>query len=172
METTTIKEAYKEAKEKQLREIAEDIIKYQNFRFKIATDKLRAKSLTQSSKSNYVNCGRRYLAEGTKSRICSQRFYTYIQEALDKHVQPLVPSFEERKKETKRNYTKKEAKPPITKIIKDEKLTTNIEYGVKLDDKIMVQKSEDEARAFINGIKFLNPNAIVKLVTIELTEVE
>lgn len=172
--TNSVLEAYKEAQQKKLKEIAEDVIKYQNFKNSIAVEKMRATHLAKSSRYNYIACGRHYLKTGQRYRnVVGGNFYNYLQDALDRHVQPLVPSFDEKLRVIKKNYTKKEAKPPITKIIEtNKKLTTNIEYGIKINDKIVLETNEDRARAFLKGIKFLSPNVDAKLITVELTEVK
>ena len=63
---TNVGLAYRKAKEEKIYEIAEDVVKYQNFKFGIAVSKIRNKTLTTSSKNNYTNCGRKYIKDGTK----------------------------------------------------------------------------------------------------------
>ena len=168
---TIMSEALKTAQQEKIKKVAETIFKYQKFKNSIIVEKI-GNSLAKSSKLNYITCARHYIKTGEKyKKVVGNNFYKYLQECIDKHVQPLTPSFDEKLQKTKRKYTKKESKPPIIKVI-PKKVTTNIEWGIKINDKIVLETNEDRARAFLRGIKFLNNNCEAKLVTIELMEVE
>ena len=170
-ETTTVLQAMKEAQQEKIRKTAEIIIKYQKFKNSIIAEKIGG-TLTKSSKLNYISCARYFLRTGQKYKnICGSSFYKYLQECIDKHVQPLTPSFEDKLRETKRTYTKKESKPPVTKIVPT-KVTTNIEWGIRIDDKIIIEKDENMARAFLKGVRFFNNDCDAKLITIEIQEIE
>ena len=80
-------------------------------------------------------------------------------------------SGDEKLKEVKRTYTTKEAKPPIVKIV-PKKVTTNIEWGVKINDKVVLEKNEERARGFLKGIRFLNNTCEARLVTVEIQEIK
>ena len=170
--TTNISQAMKEAQQEKIKKVAEIILKYQKFKNSIIVEKM-GDCLAKSSKLNYITCGRHYLKTGEKYKnVVGNNFYIYLQNALDKHIQPLTPSFDEKLKITKRDYTKKEAILPITKIINsNKKITTNIEYGIKINDKIILQKNEEMAKAFLNGIKFLNPETEAKVVAVEISNI-
>ena len=168
---TTVTQALKEAKQKQIKETAEIIFKYQKFKNNIILEKL-GNNLAESSKRNYITCARYYIKTGlTYKNVVGSSFYKYLQECTDKCMQPLIPSFEDRLREVKRNYTKKEAKPPITKII-PKQITSDIEYAIRLNNNIILQNSEQEARGFLNGIKYLEPNITAKIITVEIQEVK
>jgi len=170
---TSITQAMKEAQQEKIRKTAEIIIKYQKFKNSIIAEKIGG-TLTKSSKLNYISCARYFLRTGQKYKnICGSSFYKYLQECIDKHVQPLTPSSDEKLKEMKRVYTKKETKLPITNII-PKKISTKIEWGIKINDKIVLETNEDRARAFLRGVKFLNKsdNTDIKLVTVEIQEIK
>lgn len=172
-ESTTVLQAMKEAQQEKIRKTAEIIIKYQKFKNSIIAEKIGG-TLTKSSKMNYITCARHFLRTGQKYKnICGNSFYKYLQECIDKHIQPLTPSFEDKLRETKRIYTKKETNLPITNTI-PKKISAKIEWGIKINDKIVLETNEDRARAFLKGIKFLNKNnnTDIKLVTLEIQEIK
>lgn len=100
--------------------------------------------------------------------------YEALDKVMEQHIQPLRPNLAEKKKTYKRDYTKKEITPPVARNeVLNKPLTAKIEYGVRINDNIVLQKTEEEARAFLRGINFLNPNnPIAKIVTVELGEVD
>ena len=166
-----MKTAFKQAQEQKIKKVAETIVKYQKFKNSIIIDKI-GDGLAKSTKANYITCARHFLVTGEKYKnIVGNNFYKYLQECINKCVQPLTPSFDEKLRETKRKYTSKNVNPPITKIL-PKKITSKIEYGIKFEDRIVLEVSEDRAKAFLKGIKFLNNNYNAKLVTVELTEIE
>ena len=174
MEETTVNLAFQEARKQKLKKVAEDIVKYQNFQASIACEKMNT-NLAKSTKMNYITCGRYYIKTGNKYKgnVVGNNFYLYLQEAIDKHIQPLTPAFNERKREIKKDYTKKASTPPIKKIIEQKgDLTTKIEYGIKTENKVILELDENNARAFLRGLKFLKSDINAKLVTVELTEIE
>ena len=171
--TNSIQQAMKEAQQEKIRKVAETILKYQKFKNSIIIEKI-GDTLAKSTKLNYITCARHYLKTGlTYKNVVGGNFYKYLQEYIDKHVQPLTPSFEDRLQETKRTYTKKEAKLSITNIV-PKKISAKIEWGIKVNDKIVLEQNEDRARAFLRGVKFLNNSnsTDIKLVTVEIVEIK
>ena len=169
--TTSISQAVKEAQQEKIKKTAEIIVKYQKFKNSIITEKI-GDILAKSTKLNYITCGRYYIKTGLKYKnVVGSNFYKYLQECMDRHVQPLTPSFEDKLREVKRTYTRKEAKLPITKVV-PKKISTNIEWGVKINDKVVLEKNEERARGFLKGIRFLNNTCEAKLVTVEIQEVK
>lgn len=169
--TDSIQQAMKEAQQEKIRKVAETILKYQKFKNSIIIEKI-GDILAKSTKLNYITCARHYLKTGlTYKNVVGSNFYKYLQECIDKHVQPLTPSFEDRLQETKRVYTKKESKPPIVRVI-PKKITTNIEWGIKINDKVVLETNEERARGFLKGIRFLNNTCEAKLVTVEIQEIK
>ena len=159
-------EAVKENKTKNL---AEWVIKYQKFNFK-AAKQFAPDGYTDKSLQNYLYNGCKYLERGTINPMF-KAFCRKLEELKQKCVQPLTPSLENRKREYKKDYTKKEATPPIINVpVIRKTLTAQIQYGVKFDDFIKLFESEEEAKAFNKGIEYAKGEA-GKLVTVELGEV-
>lgn len=158
--------------EKDMLLMAEDVIKYQNYKVEIAVDKMRGNA-TYSNKKNYFMHGRNYLETEKKSSIICQKFYSILDDCVARCVQPLTPSESERrmiKTRTKKDttkYQKKDAVLPISKIeVLNKPITGTFEYGIKIGKIIYLQDSETEANGFLNGIKAMNGEG--KLVRVEI----
>lgn len=174
--STTMKEALDEIKLKRFENVAETIIKYQNYKTDIAISKMD-NSLGKSTRINYLMYGIRYLKTGYKSCIVPSSIYKALDKCIEKHIQPLRPSESEKKRVHKRDYTKKNNNPPVSRLKMVQKpVTEKFTYGVKVNDNIVLQKSEIEAKAFLKGIRFLNNNNDnnneIKLVAVTISEVE
>ena len=154
---------------KQLRDIAIWIVKYQKFKMNIALDKLDTDFCRKKKKKNYFVRGLKYLRTKEKSSGVNSVLYDFIEEEIQKHTQPLRPNFSEQKREYKRDYTKKDAKPPIVALKAVQKpLTANFEYGIRIGNDIKILESEDIAKGFIQGLKFAgNNNAILVGVEVQ-----
>lgn len=176
MEMTTNLENLKESlKMKKFYNMAEYIIKYQKFKSSVALTKMNNLDISNSTKINYFNFGVAYLKTGNKHRALPSTLYACIDELVAKHVQPLIPKIEEERQEKNwvKKFQKKEAVLPVSKLeIVNKPLTTNIEYGVKSNNNIMLMPSRDYALEFLAGLKKLNPNKEIeaKVVTVELGE--
>lgn len=86
------------------------------------------------------------------------------------HVQPLTPSPMDARREFVRKYEKKETVLPVQKavqkIIQKEEITSKFDYGIKIDNRIILFKSEDEMEQFIKNLRFINPETELKAVTV------
>ena len=171
MSGTTMDKALDELKIKRFNDIAETIIKYQNYKTDIAVSKMD-NSLGKSTRLNYLMYGIRYLKTGYKSCIVPSSLYKALDNCVEKHIQPLRPSADEAKRIYNRDYTRKENKPPVARLKMVQKpVTEKFTYGIKIGDKIALQKSEAEAKAFLNGVKFVDNTLDIKLVSVNWDEV-
>lgn len=170
----TMKEALDDLKQKRFDNIAETIVKYQNYKNSIAISKMD-NSLGKSTRTNYLIYGIRYIRTGYKSDIVPKSLYLGLDKCLKNCISPLRPSNSEKKQAHKEyDYTKKENKPPVSRLKMVQKpVTEKFTYGIKIGDKIVLQKSELEAKAFLNGAKFVdNANTLdIKLVSVNWDEV-
>lgn len=172
MISTTMNDALDELKEKQFERVAQVIVKYQDYKRKIAVSKMD-NALGKSTKMKYLAYGVRYLKTGYKCPTVPKSLYLALDKCIETHIQPLRPSADETKRVYKRDYTKKDNVPPVSKLkIVQQPITEKFIYGIKMDDKIVLQKSELEAQAFIKGVKFLNDNANIQLVAVTISEVD
>lgn len=164
---TTLKEDLREIKYANLAEI---IIKYQNFKSAVILNKMQNMDIKEATKLQYITAGIKYIRYRKKDKKFSDVYYKKIQELLDKHMQPLVPKENEKRSNIQKIYQQKETILPIQNIIKSIKQTTTIEYGIKIEDKILLCIDEIEARSFIKAIKFINSNCEAKIVTLEIND--
>lgn len=151
--------------------LSEDIVKYQHFQTKSAIEKFRIKDKSFYTLKNYLFAGLSYLKDKRKATgIISQKFYNALDKVIEKHVQPLVPKENERRKKGYNFAHKKEVILPINKIDIIKKPTTKIiDYGVQYGKIIYLKDTEQEASLLLEGIKIANGDA--KLVTVEIDEV-
>jgi len=169
---SNLKTLEKDLRKKQWGEIAEDLIKYQNFKTNIAIKHMRC-NVSDTTKKNYITSARYYLRTGKRysTNNVGTALFNALDEALKKHVQPLTPKQSEQLKMLplrKPNYTKKDAKVPIAQMI-PQKIISNFEYGVRYNDIIYLMGNEEEANIFIKGIMATGNSA--KIVSVEIGEV-
>ena len=171
---STLETLKDDLKEKAIKDFAYNIVKYQKFITKVAVGKFEH-AYSKTTACNYFDAGLKYLRTGnTFNANYNKKLYTYIDEAVANHVQPLIPKKDEERQIKKGYYARKENNPPITKLAVVKKpLTAKISYGVQINDNIVVCKTEDEARAFLRGMRFLSrKDEVGKLVTLEIEEIE
>lgn len=140
-----------------MRELAINTVKYQKFKTKAALSKFDYK-LTYSTAANYFNLGISYIKTKLRSKAVGKKFYDYIEEALEQHVQPLTPSEDDRRREYNNVYHKKDAHLPVKDVLAEiqteEKLTEKFEYGVRVKDTVKIFKSREQADFFLEGVLF------------------
>ena len=94
-------------KEKQLKDIAQWIVKYQKFKIKIALEKLDTTFCSKYTLKNYLVRGLKYLKTREKTGGVNNSLYDYIDDELQKHTQPLQPTLSQRKQAYTKNYAKR-----------------------------------------------------------------
>lgn len=163
-------------RKKKFMDIAKTIIQYQNFKNVIACSKM-SDDLGKSTKNNYLNYGIKYLKKKTKVNLIPKILYQCLDEWQKKCLQPLTPSFEDRKIQynLKKKHEKKDAILPVNKVIEDIntniRVTAEIKYGIKLnDEQILLMKNRDYALGFANGLKHCGKTD-VKVITLEIGDI-
>ena len=169
MMKTNFENLKQDLNKKKFIDLATAIVKYQKFKGKIAVQKMTGIAMSEATKANYFNLGCTYIKTKEKKKCVPTTLYKCLDEVVNKCIQPLTPSLEEQKSIYKRNYTKKDATPPVAKleIINKPIATSNIEYGVKFDNNIMLMVNRDYALGFINGLKFCGKKN-AKVITVEI----
>lgn len=171
---STLKTLKEDMSAKKWREIAEDIIKYQDFKTAIAIKRMRGK-VSDTTKKNYITSGRHFLRTGEQYSTCNVgvSLFKWLEIVKKEHLQPLTPKDNERGKEMKprkKDYTRKDAKVPIAELdIIKKPVSSKFEYGVKYGDVIYLAKNEDYAEVFLKGVTATGNNA--KIVSVEIGEV-
>ena len=127
--------------------------------------------IKDTTKLQYITAGIKYIKSREKDKKFSDIYYKKIQELLNKHMQPLIPKESEKRSNVQKIYQQKESILPIQNIIKSIKqTTTTIEYGIKIEDKILLCNDEREAKSFIKAINFINSKREAKIVTLEIND--
>lgn len=164
-----MKKVIDEFMQKKLEKCAEFIVKYQKFKTNFVLEKLYAEgiNLARPTLFNYVNYGIAYILYGKKSRAIPENLYRNIDRFIETHLQPLTPSEENKRRIVRKKYTEKDTILPIEKIPEVKaKITENFEYGVKIDNRIILFQSEENMEQFIKNLKFVNPEIELKAVTV------
>ena len=144
---------------------AREIIRYQNFKSKIALAKMNCDmpKVVFDSGVNYIRKGK------INKRVMSKKLLKTLDNCVKNCLQPLTPSLEERRIFRKNEFQKKDVKLPVAKLeILNKSVTSKFEYGVKINDTIKIIGSEKEASAFIKGMRFMEPHAEAVLVEVEI----
>lgn len=166
-------------RQKQLRDLALSIVKYQNFKTSAAIKNIKFVA-SQNTTKNYFGCGVSYIKSGgkVKHKAIPSKIYDYIDEYLAQHVQPLTPSESDRRgeyKQRKNRYHGKSAVPPVAKLdIVRQPLTEKYDdYGIKSPDGyVKICKSRDYAEGYMEALK--DNGKVVdeyKIIAIKISEV-
>lgn len=163
-------------KENNLKRLAEIVVKYQKFKtFRIYKEVLKIESLElgKSTLNNYINYGISYLKYGKKTHCVSQNLYEYIDDCVERCVQPLTPSASEARRVLERKYTGKEVTHPIEKVpVIKLPLTSKFIYGIRTDNRIITFDKESEMQEFMQNLSYIVPNVKLQPVTVEVEDYE
>ena len=155
--------------EGQAERCAEIIVKYQKFTTNKVLEKFIEQNLlySKATATSYINYGIAYIMYGTKHYAVPKKIYNAIDECIAKHIQPLTPSEKDKRRIIKNKYQKKDAVLPVQKIpeVKTE-LTEKFEYGVRIDNRIILFSTENGMNEFVRNIKFVNPETYIQAVEV------
>ena len=93
---TTLATLPEDLREKKFMDVAIDIVKYQNYKTSAIMPKIKHEDFNSSTLVNYVNCGITYIKTGARKQPAPKFLYDCIDKAVEKCVQPLRPSTEEK----------------------------------------------------------------------------
>ena len=169
---TTLENLTEKVKENRLRNLAKNIVRYQNFRTSIILAKIDDAGLAEATLKNYVDYGISYIRTGKVAKQITG-IVKYIDEYIKDCVQPLTPKQEEKRQigkirsQATVSVYKKEATLPVQTVL-NQLIAKNVHksIAVKLNDNIIVLSTEEEANGFIKGIKFMDKNLECKLINI------
>lgn len=155
--------------EGQAERCAEIIVKYQKFTTNKVYEKFKEQNLLYSkiTAKTYINYGISYILYGTKHYAVPKKIYNAIDKCLAKHIQPLTPSEKDKRRTHIKQYQKKDAVLPVQKLPEVKaKLTEKFEYGVRIENRIILFSTENGMNEFVKNIKFINPSTEVKSVEV------
>ena len=166
-----MEQAFKRLNEKRIEKLAVQIVKYQKFSTRAIFEKIDTSFLSKETAKVYINAGISYIKAGTRYKAVPAVLFQFIDDAIANCVQPLRPAFGEARRETNRVYKRKEAVLPVNKVVKNivedkQEITSKFDYGIKIDNRIILFKSEDEMEQFIKNLRFINPETELKAVTV------
>lgn len=148
---------------------AEIIVKYQKFTTNKVLEKFEEQNLLYSKATaiSYINYGIAYIMYGTKHYAVPKKIYNAIDECLAKHIQPLTPSEKDKRRTHIKQYQKKDAVLPVQKLPEVKaKLTEKFEYGVRIENRIILFSTENGMNEFVKNIKFINPDEKIQAVEV------
>ena len=160
-----------------MRNLSENIVKYQNFKTSEMLRIIDNAGYSKVSLEAFINAGINYIHTGKK---ISKRgnLYKFIDDALNKHIQPLTPKVEQKRRafitKEKKQKVEKTTYLPINKVMdnlnkKAIKNNCNF-YAVKMGKNLRLHDTQEEAQAFMDGLSFMGATEtkIVKLVIEEI----
>lgn len=159
---TTLEKLPEMVKENRFRQLGENIVKYQYFKTSEIIRLIDNAGYSEATLRSFIDNGIGYLSSKVAPKNIG-RLPIYIDEAVNKHIQPLTPKQEQKRRigYHRKPVIKKGVELPINKVLKEitknEPITDKIEtlYAVKMDKNIRLQNSLIEAQAFLEGLTFL-----------------
>lgn len=166
MNMTTLENLPQKIRENRLMQFGENLVKYQNFKTNSVIAKIDNAGFSKGTLVSYVNSGINYIKTGRKFSQYGD-FYKYIDIALKKCVQPLVPSAEDKRliRPYKRHCINEK---PIGIVEKVEVINT--QYAVKMENNIRLLGNLECAKAFLDGLSFMGKTD-AKIIRIKIEEV-
>lgn len=153
--------------DEEIRQRAQNIVKYQNFNTAVALEKMDIKMPKIVFES-----GINYLKRGLVTKPISKKLKDELDHCTHICLQPLRPRPGEERKFRKAIYQNKEAKSPICRIKQVQKICNPCDYGVQINGSIKLFKSEIEAKGFMQGVKYIDNNIEMQLFEVKLNKVE
>jgi len=172
MITTTLENLTEKVRENRLKQLAENIVKYQYFKTNVILNTIDNAGYSKSSLASYVNGGISYINTGNAHKQLGS-LPKHIDEAIKKCIQPLTPRQDQKRINMRyRKYVKKVEKNielPINKVLaKINKEVKPFDYAVRMNNNIRILNTQEEAQAFLEGLSFMGAtDAKVIKVTIE-----
>ena len=90
MNVTTLENLPDIVRENKMKQLGENIVKYQKFKISAILNKIDYAGLSKSTLNSYITSGINYIKTGKKYKQYGS-YYKYIDEAIERHVQPLTP---------------------------------------------------------------------------------
>ena len=174
MITTTLENLTQKVQENRLNNLAINIVKYQNFKSSEIIRIIDNAGYSKSTLLSYINNGIGYLTNNKKNKKCG-RLYEFIDEAVAKHTQPLMPKDYQKRGITRGirtfNNNKVQTKTDIApfETIRKIEITKELIYAVQMDKNLRIQNSLKEAESFLEGLSFMG-NTNAKIVKLDIEE--
>lgn len=169
---TTLENLPVAIKENRMRNLAENIVKYQKFKTSAFIDKIDNAGYTKWSLTTLISAGVMYLNTGKINKNAPSSIFKYIDEFKDKS-QVLLPSKKQERGIARGAALKNTA--PVQKVLKQisDKAKDDSKYqlAVKVGDSIKLASNKTYADAFLDGMKFLGKTD-AKLVKVRIEDID
>lgn len=194
MNVTTLENLPEAVRQNRLRNLAENIVKYQHFKSKEIIKNIDTGGYSQFALTYYIYHGINYIEKGVKNKKCGN-LYKYIDEAMARHVQPLTPKQDQKRvcRIKRKQKIEKDTVLPINKTLEDIykkavetnnsktqktidtikntiKIKTSEIFAVQMDKNIRLQNNIEEASAFLDGLSFMGKTD-AKIIKIKIEEI-
>ena len=161
MITTTLENLTEKVRENRLKQLAENIVKYQYFKTNVILNTIDNAGYSKSSLTSYVNGGISYINTGNAHKQLGN-LPKHIDEAIKKCIQPLTPRQDQKRINMCHRKFVKKVLAKINKAVK------SFDYAVRMNNNIRILNTQEEAQAFLVGLSFMGAtDAKVIKVTIE-----
>ena len=171
---TTLENLPLAIRENRLKNLAINIVKYQNFKTSAFINKIDSAGYTKASLASLICYCIIYIQTGRKSNRVVSSVYKYIDDAIKQCIQPLTPSERDRRWNKKKPNKKKEIVTPVQKVLQhiNDKAIEDKKYqiAVQVDDSIKLQDDLKHAEGFLNGLRFCG-KVNVKIVKVRIEEI-
>ncbi len=161
-------------RENRLKELAINIVKYQNFKTSAFINKIDSAGYTKTSLVSLISYCIIYIQTGRKNNKVTSSVYKYIDDAIKQCIQPLTPSERDQRWNRKKSNKKKEVVTPVQKVLQNinDKAIEDKKYqiAVQVDDNIKLQDDLKHAEGFLDGLRFCG-KVNVKIVRVKIEEV-
>ena len=163
---TTLDNLTEKVLENRARNLATNIIKYQNFSTNAIVRRVENSGYSERMLRFYIDKGIAYIKHGTARKELG-KMAQYIDDGLKECIQPLVPSRCDKRRSFKKE-SKTVAPPKVVRVLEaiNKKKTA---FVVKFNNNALMYEGKDEAEAFKQGLYFAGINA--NIVEIKYEEV-
>lgn len=164
---TTLNNLTEKVRENRLRNLAKNIIKYQNFSTNAVIRKIDNAGYSERTLRFYIDKGIAYLKNGTAYGKLG-KMSNYLDDGIKECIQPLTPSEQDKRRSVVGKDKAVKTEPPVVKVLENinKKKTAFI---VKFNNNALLYEGKDEAEAFKQGLYFAGIGA--NIVEIEYKEV-
>lgn len=163
---TTLENLTEKVTQNRLKNLAINIVKYQNFKTSVILKKIDNAGYSKQTLISYINSGIAYINGGNKFSKYGN-IYKYIDEAIKDCVQPLTPAFNEKRDFSKSKFKNKNVEIPVQKVLNKIKVNAKqFQYAVKIENCLNIVENNDEAIGFNKCLAYMNKpiGSIVKVV--------
>ena len=157
----TLETLKEDIKNDTLFKLAKWIVQYQNYKTKVALNFAPNCNLKEKTLTTYFSNGYIYIKTKKQTYKSNSKLFAFIDKCIENCVTPLRPKSDEKRSIYNNLHQKKDFVSPVQIALKQievksevEKEVKNVEYGILLDNNIIIKNDEANTRSFIKGIEY------------------